>query len=312
VFFRFEGAGQLTKKENPAVVPNKWFEKRRDFFVRKVIEEFFLMHRSFQEVYAIYVQCRIPYPGACSDIFDRRDSREKRAQIWDRMTQMVGSENKKGPLWRLKDLCHLVWPEERQGYDGSGILVDWLVGSIFHEAMKLKENVYLLNRYGPAANKMKEQPLDMPVTALSAQSPVPRLENMIDVQGVINRAAADVVRQMEQIAFLFNLACYMLRVMLPLMANNMLVVRLLIEREKLMRRFWGEQLEDVFRDMFYGDEADGFCRAGRSYLGAQWFPQALNVYKRALAANPTCDEAITRVVQLQQIVSENKELLGVA
>ncbi len=300
----------MIKKDNTAVLPNKWFEKRRDFFVRKAIEEFFLLHSSFQDIYEIYAECRNPYQGGCSDFFDNEPG-DKWAETWDLMTLMVGSENNKGPLWRLKDLCHLVWPEDKQEQDGGGSLVDWLIGSIFHEAMKLKENMYLLNRYGPAVCKMKEQSIDIPVSPMSIHSSVPKLESMIDVQGMIKRAAADVVRQMEQVAFLFNHACYMLRVMMPQMAGNMLVVRLLIEREKLVSRLWGEQLEDIFRDMYYGDEAEGFCLAGRSYLNGQWFPQALKVYKRALAANPTCDEAITRMVQLQQIVSENKELLGV-
>jgi hypothetical protein len=298
----------LKGKKSSSVRPNKWFEKRRDFFVRKAIEDFFSMNRSFQDVYAIYLQCREPYSLAGSDPLII-GSGNNMAMIWDQLMQMVGSENNKGPLWRLKDLCHLVWPERTHDRDRSGSLVDWLVGSIFHEAMKLKENVYLLNRYGSAAYKMKEHPVDIPMTALSARANVPRLENMIDVQGVINRAMADVVKQMEQIAFLFNLTCYMLRIILPVLAENALVVRLLIEREKLVHRFWGEKLEDIFNDMYCGDAAEGFCRAGRSYLSGQWFFKALQMYKRALNVNPTCDEAITRMVQLQQIVSENKELL---
>jgi hypothetical protein len=298
----------LKGKENPSGLPNKWFEKRQDFFVRKVIDDFFAMYGSFQDVYTIYLQCRDPYPLAGCDPLVT-GSGAHLVMIWDQLTQMVGTENDKGPLWLLKDLCHLVWPERTYDRDRSGSLVDWLIGSIFHEAMKLKENVYLLNRYGSAAYKMKEYPIDIPVTAMSARAGVQRLENMIDVQGVINRAAFDVVKQMEQIAFLFSLTCYMLRAILSVLAGNALVVRLLIEREKLVHRFWGEDLEDIFNDMYCGDAAEGFCRAGRSYLNGQWFFKALQMYKRAMKANPTCDEAITRTVQLQQIVSENKELL---
>ena len=210
----------------------------------------------------------------------------------------------------MKDLCHLVWPEGGSDRYRSGSLVDWLIGSIFHEAMKLKENVYLLVRYGTAVDKMKKYSVDIPLTAQSAWASAPRLENMIDVQGVINRAAADVVKQMDQMAFLFNLSCYMLRVILPLLADNLLVIRLLIEKEESVRQFWGEELEDIFSDIYCGDTAEGFCRAGRSYLGSHWFFKALQMYKRALRVDPTCDEAITRTVQLQQIVSENKELLA--
>jgi len=287
---------------------NKWFEQRRDFFVRKVIDDFFSMYGSFQEVYAIYLQCRDPFPLAGADHLSP-GSGGKMITIWDMLTRLVGSENDKGPFWRLKDLCHLVWPEETYDHDRSGSLVDWLIGSIFHESMKLKENVYLLNRYGSAAYKIKERPMDIPVTALSARAAIPRLENMVDVQGVIDKAAADVVKQMEQIAYLFMTSSYMLRMILPRFAENALVVRLLVEREELVQRFWGEDPEDIFNEMYYGDAAEGFCRAGRSYLRGQWFFKALQVYKKAIKVNPTCDEAITRTVQLQQIISENKELL---
>lgn len=297
----------MTKKD-PLILPNKWFEKRRDFFVRKVIDDFFSMICSFQDVYTVYLQCYDAAPRGGPDHLII-GSGKNMVRIWDQLTRMVGSENDKGPMWQLKDLCHLVWPESKYDKDRSGSLVDWLMGSIFHEAMKLKENVYLLIRYGSAVNKMKESPLDMPVTAMSARSEAPRLENMIDVQKVIDRAAADVIKQMEQIAFLFNLNCYMLRLLLPALADNQLVIRLLIEREELVLRLWGEKPEDVFSDMYCGDGAEGFCRAGRSYLQGHWFFKALQMYKKALRVNPTCDEAITRMVQLQQIVSENKELL---
>lgn len=298
----------MKDKTNSPDVSNRWFEKRRDFFVRKVIDDFFSMYCSFQDVYAIYLQCREPFPLAGSNHFTS-GSGGNMGKILERMTLLVGSENDKGPLWRLKDLCHLVWPEETYEHDRSGSLVDWLIGSIFHESMKLKENVYLLNRYGTAAYKMKEHPIDIPVTALSVRAAMPRLESMVDMQGVIDRAAADVVKQMEQMAFLFLTSCYMLRMILPRFAENALVVRLLIEREKVVHRFWGEKPEDIFNDMYCGDAAEGFCRAGRSYLRGQWFYKALQVYKRAINVNPTCDEAITRMVQLQQIVSENKDLL---
>ncbi len=296
-------------------VPNRWFLKRRDFFVRQVVDDFFAVKRAFQETYLVYLECRTPGSLSCSDILDE-GAIEKRQQLWDRLARMVGTENSKGPLWSLKDLCHLVWPEVDHEQDTSGSLFDWLVGSIFHETMKLKENIYLLNRYGPAACRIKGRPLDVGCSARnvswSSTGSSSTIENIIDVQGLISRAAADAVNQMEQIAFLFFHASYMLRLKMPALAGNSLVIRLLVEQEDMVRLLWGEKVEEIFMDMFSGDTAEGFCTAGRSYLDGQWFVQALKMYKRALAANATCDEAITRMVQLQQVVRENRELLGAA
>ncbi|NIA05409.1 MAG: hypothetical protein GWP11_05510 [Proteobacteria bacterium] len=289
---------------------NPWFAKRHDFFVRRAIDEFFRLTRSFEDIYLIYLECRSPLADPCADLLDRQTG-EVRTRLWDRLTVMVGTENEKGPLWRLKDLCHLVWPKSDEPQGQGGSLVDWLVGAVFHEAMKLKENIYLLNSYGPAACKMRSCPAGPVRFCGPGPAPVPRLESMIDVRGLISRAAADVVGQMEQIAFLLTHTAFILRLMMPDLARNMLVVRLLVEREDVLRLLWGETLEAVFTDMFYGDAAEGFCTAGRSYLRGQWFPQALRMYQKALAVSPTCDEAITRLVQLQAIVRENRQLLGI-
>lgn len=288
---------------HPPARRNPWFEKRHDFFVRRAIDEFFRLTRSFEDIYLIYLECRGSRVDPCADLLDNQTG-EVRTRLWDRLTVMVGTENEKGPLWRLKDLCHLVWPQSDEPRGQGGSLVDWLVGAVFHEAMKLKENIYLLNSYGPAACRMRSCP--------AGSAPVHRLESMIDVRRLISRAAADVVGQMEQIAFLLTHTAFILRLMMPDLARNLLVVRLLVEREDALRLLWGETLEAVFTDMFYGDAAEGFCSAGRSYLRGQWFPQALRMYQRALAVSPTCDEAITRLVQLQAVVRENRQLLGVA
>lgn len=289
---------------------NGWFEGRRDYFLRRLVEEFFRLTRSFRDVYIVYLDCRHPGGDACSDLMDAQAG-EQRALIWSGLAGMVGSESSKGPLWKLKDLCHLLWPD-REEQDVLGSLLDWLIGSIFHETMKLKENIYLLNRYGPAACRLKTKPLELKPSFGHGSAASPSLGSIIDVHGMINRASADAVAQMEHTAFLFNHALYMLRVMLPDLVGNMLVIRLLVEQEGLVANMWGEELEEIFQDLFYGDAAEGFCAAGRSYLGAQWFVQALKVYQRALAVNPTCDEAITRMVQLQAVVRDNRELLGAA
>ncbi len=303
----------MSEKQLPLDVPNRWFAQRRDFFVRQLINDFFAVTLSFQDTYLVYLECRSPRALVCADLLDEQGD-EQRRQLWDRLARMVGTENDKGPLWLLKDLCHQVWPEAHHEQDVSGSLLDWLVGSIFHETMKLKENIYLLNRYGPAACRIKDRPLDVGYSFRSGVPAVPvnRLGNMVDMNGLITRAAADAVSQMDQIAFLFSHASYMLRVQLPIFAVNSLIVRLLVEQEETVQLLWGESVEDLFIDMFYSDVAEGFCTAGRSYLNGQWFARALKMYQRALAVDSTCDEAVTRVIQLQAIVRENRALVGVA
>ncbi|MGW8161819.1 MAG: hypothetical protein ACWGN1_06190, partial [Desulfobulbales bacterium] len=118
----------MNRTEHPDYTPNMWFENRKEFFVRQLIEEFFLLNRSFQEIYMIYLECRNPGKWDCSDLLEHK-SAVRRADIWNRLAYMVGTDSKKGLLWRLKDLCHNVWPENDNEHDVSGSLFDWLIGS---------------------------------------------------------------------------------------------------------------------------------------------------------------------------------------
>ncbi len=291
--------------ENPS---RDWFEQRRDHFVRQVVDEFFHVFTSFQGIYQVYVTSRVN-AASCADMRDK-EIEAVRKDMWERLTSLVGSESEKGPLWQLKDLCHRVWPETEE-QDVSGSLVDWLVGSVFHEAMKLKENIYLLNSYGPAAFRMQEQPEGQRAFILSCSPVLPaHLASVVDVQRLVGRIVSDVAGQVEQIGFLFGQANYILRMMMPSLASNMLVVRLLVEREDMVRRLWGEEVRQLLADMFFGDAAEGFCAAGRSYLAGQWYSQALTMYQRALEEDPACDEALARVVQLRAIVRDHHQLLG--
>ncbi len=296
---------QIERKEN-------WFEKRRDLFVRETVDSFFQIMPAFHSIYLVYIDClRLHRDKACADLVGS-EKEASLGKIWDQLQLFVGTEADKGPLWQLKDLCHKVWPENREDQDVNGRVVDWLLGSVFHEAMKLKENIYLLNSYGPAAHKIEAHSAGSATNQLLTPSLTPYLMNVVDVSRLINRIGRDVMNQMEQIAFLLGQINYLLRMMMPGLARNMLLVRLLVEREDRVQQLWGESLEDIFGEMFFGDATEGFCAAGRSYLQGQWYLKSLEMYQRALSIDRQCDEAIMRVAQLQAIVNENQEILGVA
>lgn len=288
-----------------------WFEQRRDFFIRQVFDDFFSILRSFQGLYQVYLSCRKSEASACFDMLDKQNEAH-RSQIWQKLTAMVGTEVEKGPLWQLKDLCHRLWPEDESARNLEGALVDWLIGSIFHEAMKLKENIYILNSYGPAAFRFSEPDAGDGTGLLRLDVPAPRLAQMIDIKGLMKRIVVDVISQMEQLAFLFGQANYLLRTMIPDLLRNMLVIRFLLEQEEVVQELWGEGVDAVFTDMFYGAPEQGFCAAGRSYLNGQWYAQALAMYRRALEIDSGCDEAIAKMYQLQAIIRQNSELLGAA
>ncbi|MFP7753743.1 hypothetical protein ACLG6S_03655 [Thermodesulfobacteriota bacterium B35] len=287
-----------------------WFAKRRQQFMRCLVADFFRLLQGFQEMYEIYLDCcRGDRVAGCPDLLSRKTA-TARERIWKRLDGMVGSEAGKGPLWQLKDLCHRLWPEGAEARDLSGSLLDWLIGSVFHECMKLKENIYLLSRYAPQAIRIQDMPFSGPRPVHRLSRPGPELAGMVDIQRLLTRINADILHQIEQVGFFFGQANFMLRMMMPEMADNSLVLRLLVEEEESVAALWGETLPELFAEMFSGNPAAGFCAAGRSYLAGQWYERALAMYRRALAVDSSCDEALVKVAQLEKIIRDSSQLLA--
>ncbi len=283
-----------------------WFEGRRNHFIRQAVADFFGFINSFHQLYAEYLCCRNP-AGSRGDIdLLGPETNEHRLKMWDRLSRMIGSETDKGQLWELKDICHLIWPEHDRRHNVHGALVDWLLGSVFHEAMKLKENIYLVNTYGPAALRLRGLSSSSSICLPDAASGRPRLSTMVDVELLIQRIGVDVRRQMEQIGILLGQATYILRMMMPELAANPLVVRLLVEEEERVQALWGEDTDAVLADMFAGSAARGFCAAARSYLAGQWYSQALAAYNRAIACDECCEEAREKIAEIEAMPG-NKE-----
>ncbi len=277
-----------------------WFSSRRDHFVRQVVGDFFHLIGWFHTLYGNYSNVYGADNIGGGSLPDQQAD-ALQVELLQQISLMVGTEKKNGPLWQLKDLCHQVWPQEEREQHIHGVLVDWLIGSLFHEAMKLKENLYLLNNYGSAA---------LAINSLNDQHnpryrQLPAIADLVDIQTLIKRIGGDFARQMERMGFLFGQVNYLLRLMVSELAENMLIIRLLVEQEKTVAELWGESLETLFNDIFSDGAATGFCRAGSSYLQGQWYRQALAVYERAFACDRQCDEAIARIAHLKAILRDN-------
>lgn len=236
-------------------------------------------------------------------------------KIWDQLNWMIGEKNNKGPLWNLRELCHRVWSQGEHKENVEGSLVDWLIGSIFHEAIRLREDVNILNNYGNATFKnrqMTESRVHRVGGSQSHNLPASRLAKIMDRKNLVKRVAVDVMQQMEQLAFLFGQTNNMLRTMLSGLVENFLLIRFLVEQEDVVEDLWGEGLVDVFTDMYKGTPALGFCAAGKSYMSGQWYTRALVMYKRALAFDEGCDEAKRKVDELQLLIEKSSAFLGAA
>jgi hypothetical protein len=241
---------------------NRWLSEKRPLIIKNLFENFFESHTAFQEIYNSYI----------SD----------KALSFEDFRRLVGTEFNKGKLWELKDQCHLLWKEVILHKGANGYLLDWMVGSIFHGAMKLKENAYLLQNYDP--------------------------EKINDDQGgeyrqIRNSISREIGQQMNNMGGQFSRANYLFRLLINEESQNLLLLRFLVENEAEVNKMWFEPLEEIFEDIFPGGADFGFCMAARSYIQGHWHEHAFRAYQKALAINKNCQEAEREVLRLKGIIN---------
>jgi len=270
-----------------------WFSSRREYFIRQVLGETLSLTSWFQQFYGLYRDGFLHGNSAGKGMFTD-GARSVQSELLRQLTVTVGTESEKGPLWQLKDLCHQVWPRTEQSQFLQGIIFDWLIGSLFHECVKLKENLYLFTNYGGSSTLSSpvRNSLDGLLSQPFSEDPVERTKVLI------GQVMGEVARQMEKVGFLFSQASYFLRQVLPDLMNNRLVVRLLVEQEKLVWEIWGESLEDLLSAANGGSAVSGLCAAADAYYGGQWYDDALCLYTRALGGDSHCQEALIRSLQI--------------
>lgn len=250
---------------------NRWFEERRHLFVRNLLKE-------FTETLTVFIA-----------LYEKNLT--ARQISFDQINRLVGRESEKGLLWRLKDHCHQLWRDTNPHGELNGCLLDWVMGSLFHEAMKLKENIYMYQYYGPLAKGMGNGSAGGTIKLCG-----------IEFERFMDRTDREIEKQIETLGIMFGRANYLLRTIMLDQAENPLLVRYLVENEQVVETLWSESLIDLFRDMFGGQPEEGFCLAARSYLEGDWHQNALNAYAAALAVNPDCEEARTNSFKLQALL----------
>lgn len=259
---------------------NPWFDARRAWFTTGLLHLFLAVQRDYYHIHQLYLTTGEPSFAA--------------------VEHLVGNDNSPGRLWRLKDLCHTLWRDEDSA-SPEGRLFDWIIGSLFHEAMKLKENLYLREHYQPL--------IDQRVTNDHGQAPPSPARLFCATEGarLIARSAADITRQIDNLGLLLGQANYLLRCMLPHQTANGLLLRLLAEEENLTMELWGESPRELFADMFDGCPEKGYLAAAASFATSHWFERAAVAGQKALALRPDSSEArllLARVSALATVFRE--------
>jgi hypothetical protein len=277
--------------EDQAGRRSDWFAGRRNHCIRQVLDDSLQLVQWFRRLQQRSQEaCR----QDCAKNGAISMDPETLAEWLRQWTIVLGTESNKGALWQLQDRCRQLWPSEAPS--GPGVRLDWLIGSLFHEAVKLKENLCLLNNYCAAATDCSLASVGRGVRNSVGQ--------VHDLGFFIDDVVGYVAQQTKRVGMLLDQVSSAVRTMLPDLLGNPLVMRLLAERESLLAELWGASLQSIFSEAFVGAAA-GFCLAGESYLRGQRFCQALAMYERALGCDPQCNEARIRAAHLKVVLREH-------
>jgi hypothetical protein len=186
-------------------------------------------------------------------------------------------------LFRLKERCHASFragggrqPMHRE------LLFDLAVGSLFHEAMKFRENFYQREVYGPRVAALRSGAGHQEAALFEEFARIQESVSARLAEGLAETEAL-LARTVEQLLSLFVAH-----------REDPLVARFLVENAGAVGETLGRPLADVLAAI-YGDAATGYELAGRSLLGSGYYPEAIAALGEAASRRSDAPE-IERLV----------------
>lgn len=213
-------------------------------------------------------------------------ARQRRGELaFDEVRALVG-DGEEAVLFRLKERSHALF-RERTETEGErldpGVLFDLAVGSLFHEAMKLRENFYQRASYGPK------------VRALRAASVQDSTGLLHEFEKILEGSALRLEESLEEVETLLGQTTAQFRLLLAARADCGVVTRYLVAHAELVEEALGEDLDAVLAAI-HGSPGAGHASAARSYLESGFFAEARDCALDA-AARGEDPEALRRLAR---------------
>jgi hypothetical protein len=181
---------------------------------------------------------------------------------------LVG-DDERSVLFRLKEKCHALFRGERgEGPIGATALFDLAVGSLFHEAMKFRENFYQRSAYGPKVHALRR------AAVRDESGLLPEFEKLLAA------AAVRIDESLQELDTLLAQTTAQFRVLLAAHARDGVLARVLVARGPELAEVFGRPVDSLFAEL-YGDAAAAWSCAGRSLLASGFFGEAAAALREA-------------------------------
>jgi tetratricopeptide (TPR) repeat protein len=178
-------------------------------------------------------------------------------------------------LYRLKANCHALFRNSDPPCHDEERLLDLAVGSIFHEAMKLRENLYQVETYRPRYLGLRRGTLS------DRKSLLDRFEK------IVLRAEQGVQEGVADIRALFQDTLDQLVDLIRGYGQNDLLIRFLLANRKLFVTVYGKKrLEGLFNGMFKKGLIQAHRVGANSYLQSGSYDMAFKLFAKTLSFVP--------------------------
>ena len=182
------------------------------------------------------------------------------------------TDDERSPLFRLKERCHTLF--RREGADRSPMrreaLFDLAVGSLFHEAMKFRENFYQKVVYAPRVRALRNN---------AVAGDAEEVELLREFDKIQAAAVARVDEALQETEALLAHTGDQLWAFLRGRRDG-LITRYLIEQRDRVEPLHPGGLDGLLEQM-HGEVTEGYVVAGLSYLASAHFGPALTALTTA-------------------------------
>jgi hypothetical protein len=234
-----------------------WVEGKREFLERDLVRDFFLFVRDLEEQFRRFEEsATVSYPA---------------------LHHLVGDTLSKGLLWRVKDNAQLLF---RHSPVLAGRLLDWTLGYIFHESLKLLEDARLRQSYIPRLADLQRETIPDSLADLLAGFSSIRIQTRESIEREVNR-----------LKILISLTISLLRHYFAGRRDHRPLARFLYDYNDLARTVLKGEYHSLLAAVYGDCPGTMYREAAESLLQSARRDEALAALSGALACSPCGREA---------------------
>jgi len=188
-----------------------------------------------------------------------------------KIRELVG-DDEGAVLFRMKEKSHALFRTDEYGSEvvRHEALFDLALGSLFHEAMKLRESLYQREVYGPRVAQLRE----------AADEDAESL--IVEFDRILGKSVARQGEVVAEVRVLLAQTRDQLRRLLLERAGDRRVTRCLLSRKAQVDATFPEGLDGLLRAM-HGNTVTGLIEGARALLESAYYVAALQTLRRAQA-----------------------------